>query len=476
MALAPLFMACGGSTPGPASESPPDEQKPPDGPKPIDDHLPPGCGLPEPAFCETFDEAKPGGRGADIDEKTWSFARWGNVTNRWFGRATSNSASIYYDEQGNKHTTTDSSNTDVPSMCGEQFSNVDALQDVRVCGGQLNEVFNDNGTLVENSMRIRQPFDFTGRTGTVVFDVDAKRNDGWDGHGWWLEIWISEDPTPIPYHGAPTIESYTARGAVGFQVLPHGDCFGDVTGNNIGRVVELDDYEVLSDRQISGNCFKVRDTKLNRFRLEISKNKAEFFVSDFDGTELKHIVTYDLDLTFEVGYLHFQHVHYNAGKVPNSQGKHATSTQAYRWDNIGFDGPRYPTPRGYDAQESARDAEATTCGNCSEYYKVGVVHGFDIKEGQRFEIADVDLTDAVRATLNFNALGWGGRGLQYQLNGNGWQDYSLSSKLMGDLLRTVSLNVPLTQLVPGTNVLEFQHENDGIEAIGNIDITVDASK
>ena len=36
------------------------------------------------------------------------------------------------------------------------------------------EAFDDGGDYVYNSARIRQPFDFAGRTGTVVWDVDAK--------------------------------------------------------------------------------------------------------------------------------------------------------------------------------------------------------------------------------------------------------------------------------------------------------------
>jgi hypothetical protein len=41
-----------------------------------------------------------------------------------------------------------------------------------------------------------------------VFDVDPKRNDGWDGHGWWLEVWVNEDPALVPYHEAAGVASY----------------------------------------------------------------------------------------------------------------------------------------------------------------------------------------------------------------------------------------------------------------------------
>ena len=43
-----------------------------------------------------------------------------------------------------------------------------------------------------NSYIIRQPFDFAGRTGKIVFDVDAVDQ----GLGGFIEIELTEDPTP----------------------------------------------------------------------------------------------------------------------------------------------------------------------------------------------------------------------------------------------------------------------------------------
>ena len=43
-----------------------------------------------------------------------------------------------------------------------------------------------------NSYMIRQPFDFAGRTGKIVFDVDAVDQ----GLGGFIEIELTEDPTP----------------------------------------------------------------------------------------------------------------------------------------------------------------------------------------------------------------------------------------------------------------------------------------
>src|SRR5262249_49939325 len=45
-----------------------------------------------------------------------------------------------------------------------------------------------------NSYMVRQPFDFAGRTGKIVFDVDAVVEGS--GLGGYVEIEITEDPTP----------------------------------------------------------------------------------------------------------------------------------------------------------------------------------------------------------------------------------------------------------------------------------------
>src|SRR5205085_1679177 len=122
----------------------------------------------QPAFCEKFDTPKPGGRGGDLDESVWSFSRWGHATQYLFVRIP---AKTYTDRLF------------PATFCGQPFSGILPGADAKICDGigvdgttsrQLNEVFDDQGDFAYNSMRIRQPFDFTNRTGKIVWDVDAK--------------------------------------------------------------------------------------------------------------------------------------------------------------------------------------------------------------------------------------------------------------------------------------------------------------
>jgi hypothetical protein len=435
------------------------------------------------AFCETFDTPHPGGNGGEIDESRFAFSRWG------FGRI--RAASREPDMYG----ITEWSNPDgPPTMCGEEFTSVLPPDDVRVCNGQLNEVFHDAEGLPANSFMVRQPFDFSDG-GTVVFDLDAKRNDGWDGHGWWLELWITAEPAPIPYHDAPSIIS-TPRSGVGIQIAPWDGAFEDLTRNEVAGVVVVRDYEFIRDgfggilgtAEYLGeapdyNTFRVRDTQPNRFRVVLNRDQIEIWASDWDTPDDLRVVlrATELGLDFDVGYVHFQHVHYNASKTPNCacegedpwdfpdpNGLFASPTQVYRWDNIGFDGPVYPFGRGYDVAGEFRDASFEDDGLTIEARDYGVRSGSVTVEG-------VDLTDALSATFNFNTDYV--EPVRLRFNGNAWLDVAIPAIYQEEpeqySLRTFSVPVPLADMVPGTNTIEI---DAGDMTLGNLDLTIHPSR
>jgi hypothetical protein len=446
----------------------------PAGPGEIPTKFVPGdCNLDKPAFCETFEKEFPGGKGGVMDETAWSISRWGLPMTGGFRNFARRAAT----------STDDGMNT--PSFCGGAFDGVVLPDDLRLCDGtdgggfaskQLNEVFNDDDSFAFTSTRIRQPFDFKDRAGTVVFDVDAKRNIEFDGHGWWIEFWMSADPTPMPYHGAPTVGSY-ARRAVGFQLAPaNPDCFHQETPvcNQVGRIVVEKDFKIEKDGPIDdpNAGFNTLDGKLNRFKFVVTQDSIEAWGSNYDGDGkmVKLAVASNLGLDWSRGYIHFQHAQYNAGKA------HATSSQTYRWDNIAFDGPAFPTPRAYEAPD--RHEEVGQAG-----IKV-VQFGYDLVRGGAqpldLTIPGVDLTNALNATLNFNFVTHGSRDLHYSFNGGAMHTLTTPESLgHDDLMRTFSLPVDLTELIDGDNVVHFECDDPGTgnnESLGNIDITVDVSE
>jgi hypothetical protein len=468
----------------------------------------PGCTLEAAAFCETFDTPSPGGRGGEIDDSRFSFSRW-DIEGRL-------AASSFTTE------ITEWSNPDGPPvMCGELFSDVLPPDDVRVCNGQLNEAAISGGLPI-NSMMVRQPFDFSDG-GTFVFDVDAKRNDGWDGHGWWLEIWVTDEPVPIPYHDAPTIASLPRNG-IGFQIAPFDNAFSDLTRNEVAGIEVVRDYQVVfgglgqaGDAAIRGplpdeNTFRVRDQHMNHFKVVLSPGHIEIWVTDWDHPEAPRMaIATDVEVPFSVGYLHFQHVHYNASKVANCgcddpggdcgpdiqacwadnpqledgdryccdafpNGLFASSTQVYRWDNIAFDGPILPMLRGYDVPDQGElreyDDEGVTVSSRGIGYPL--YEGTDDPRGWSFPVESVDLRDAGRASLDFTARVAPGVPIRYRLNGNAWHEAAARTDVGFDPIlvgHTFSLDIPLAELRDGQNVIDVEGTDDATW-ISNIDLSI----
>jgi hypothetical protein len=441
------------------------------------------CGLEHPAFCETFETPAPGGRGGDLDEHRWAFARWGHEWQYMWTRVPA------------------SARNDVlfpPTFCGATFSGILPNEDVRACMGQgvggivshqLNEVFDDQGDFGINSMRVRQLFDFADREGRIVWDVDAKYNPHNLGHGWWIEVWITEDPAPIPYHEAPTVASFPRNG-VGFAFRFGDGCRDDVDAwsNALESVHVTHDYDIVhaygnndfeydSPWPSADRCFRVADGRLNHFELRITEDRAELWASDFDDpTPRLRVTVPNLDLTFDRGYVHFQHAHYNAIKDGPPVGSNCsepncpTPTQTYRWDNIGFDGPTYARPRSYEVPDN--EAPSGTRG--------GIALGYSLENWQihSFVLPGVDLASALSATFNFTHMEAPGQSIELRFNGGPWHTRIVPNPGPSNTaLRSVTLDVPLSELVSGSNTIEVRAPGaDYIEGIGNMDLTIEAGQ
>ena len=157
------------------------------------------------------------------------------------------------------------------------------------------------------------------------------------------------------------------------------------------------------------------------------------------------------------------HSQYNAHKDGS-----ATPAQTYRWDNVGFDGPVAKTPRGYDVQEPRNKFSGFAGSLYTGWSKAPSV-----------SVAGVDLTNATRASLNFNVMSQLKKTIQYRFNGGAWHMFALPAAGTSDdgnwMLRTYSVDAPLTELVAGTNTIDFQAPGAGdmAAAFANIDITVE---
>jgi hypothetical protein len=425
------------------------------------------CRLPGAAFCDAFTEKSPGGRAGDLDDAKWSFSRLGfgcadcfafpatpvNFCGRW--------------------------NTVNPGGPDSAFC-VTENDDPRWTEG-----FHDNTSFNYLQVRIRQPFDFANRMGTVTWQADARTAGG---HGWWIETWITEDPVPgVLLHDDQLVTSRNAIGVVmalncGRPTAGTGTNGAGLTG--IDRIIVVknyryqDVYDPFTGSQANSRCVKTEQGELNTFHFRLSQKRIEVLGSHVGQTELIPLAEANIALPFSRGYVNITHVHYNADKAD------VPSYQSYQWARVAFDGPVLSTPRAYGLPDSLSRIQARdTCGTESVFrISYGVtdrkVHDLGKSPESPLSLAfeNVDLTDAVGARLNFNTTYVSeGDVLSFRFNGKTWRDYTVPAINTTWERQGFSIPVPLGDLVSGSNGVAFG-TNSKIRRnsmhIANIDLEV----
>jgi hypothetical protein len=464
-AVVPPVVATPTPTPTPAPTPPPvDQTKWPTGD--------PGCGLSAAAFCDTFDApaTAPFGRSNELNANRWSLAR--NAPD--LGKA---------DEIG--RAVIAQCRSDVPGV-------VYPPGDTRICFG--NDGIQSNYLLTataaqnygSNAYRIRQPFDFAGRMGKIVFDADATAI----GLLGWIAIAVTEDPIPSPsFSNIPGFENF--EGGVipknGLTVELEGTCNPDEV--RVDMIHEYRNY-VDYDHDFAfgqSTCFQTSHHHLNRFELRISQTRVELWATPYsaDGVHfgaLSLVASANLGLTFTRGYVqlvarnHATKKYWTASNPADAQDAWVVS-----WDNVGFDGPVVNNTREFEVP----DALVPT--------SLGVAMGYFLTDASTAQKTTVTIhgvtgaAQAVRARLAMNVHYWGNFtnvglstwALVYRLNGKAWHTYNLSPAeqalfnsgvvFQGDKAGKANslsqgvlghvFDVPLTDLVEGDNILEIATSN-----------------
>jgi len=274
------------------------------------------------AFCDTFSVAQSGGRGGDLDEAKWSVARSAGVAN---------------------------ANIDWPTTpaqaCKSGVTSVTADNDIMVCdaasghGGQLLTSHNIQGYGVM-SMRPRQAFDFTGRTGVITLNVDAIT----EGSGiWWPSVYVTEEPAPAA-NDMGQVTGFRPKNGIGVNF----DNTCNTTGQTGFDVFTFSNY--AESRVINNNstCFTAQRGVLNHIEIDLSQTQISIWASDAGGANFRQIASAPISLSFSKGYVHFQ----ADSRAPDKYGGSVFRT-AYYWDALGFDGPTgTPVENGYSAPDS----------------------------------------------------------------------------------------------------------------------------
>jgi hypothetical protein len=385
--------------------------------------------------------------------------------------------------------------------------------------GVSNHVWPDNDTLVcnpsadvasnhllvavaaqnygQNGYRIRQPFDFAGRTGKVVFDATVEPLGPLHG---WVSFAVTEDPITLPGYSILGNDegSIIPRNAVEVHFVNAPGSTGDkMAMRNIHVFANYVDT-VYAPEELPSVSY--RAGKLNHFEFQISAQGVDVCVTPYseDGKSFAApAFTYHADakMPFTRGYVHVS-VHNHATikyTQPDSSFSHIVDASVAHIDNVGFDGPVVEGDREYEVPNALERFTDPMLGDPDNTDHVGYDIGYFVQDAaqgpkQALAFTDVDTTGAVGARLAFSAWvdahGGGAMPDQFafrvRLNGKSWVERKLSAPevaLLVDGPTTVDpkgapvgdpasqgrlalvMDVPVADLVPGRNTVEFVTAN-----------------
>jgi hypothetical protein len=433
-----------------SSGDPPPFQPPPAG---LDDAgtyqpVPGSCGLDAPAFCDTF-EAPPrpaGGRAGELDPARWSGVRGGPWGHASLADAFAVGPAL------------------VPECrAGRTGTLVLPGDDALICDptAQIPTRHLLTATAAQNyglsTYRIRQPFDFAGRTGTIKLDLEIA--SGWG----WPAIVIAQDPS-----AAPSLD-WEERGSGpqnGVEVEFDGGWCGayDTIRPNLYL---FRDHVQTGPVGKSDDCSLYATTApgaLNHVEIYLTQQHLEVWASDAspDGVAFPHfhlLWAGDVDLPFTRAYVSL------VGRNHATIKYWAGASWIGRWDNVGFDGPEVTTWREHSVPEPLTvthglpgckiggvcewrgqtiadhpDDDSVCSESCDfdgEGRNVGYVVPRSDEPPARLTIPGVRLDGVVGARLSLAAdypwFEWGGMfpaptqlDLRHRLNGGPWHDRFIS--------------------------------------------------
>lgn len=413
----------------------------------------PGCGFEHAAFCDTFDAPSDHpGRSGELDARLWSE---GHLQ----GELPTAPGFVF----GIRPATLPACRADLPAQVypGQDAVICDPTAEVPnphllvACGAQ-----NYGAT----SLRIRQPFDFAGRTGTIAFDADGYVINPLLG---WIAVSVTEDPMAVPSYAILGNDEGGVLPRNGFEVHFARNCPDNMSMGP--RMIALydDRVESIVDFPDDAPCASVKEGHLNHFEVKVSESRIEVYTSPYseDGVTfgpLTLMIAADVSLPFTRGYVTIA-VH-NHATIKYSEGDSPYADRFYdawsaRWDNVGFDGPVIDTFREYEiADATDTNEDRLNIGHRIEDEMMGPESVLTFK--------DVDLTGVTSAriaqTIYYLLDGMEADNLlRYRINGHDWHDRppdaSERAAWMHNSHGTLAqiLDVPVEELRNGDNTLEY---------------------
>lgn len=392
-----------------------------------DAHASSGCQLAQIAFCETF--AAPannsaGTRSGDLDATLWGVSHTTSYDNP--------SQGIRYGW-----------NQSHLDRCGSTQL-VAPPHDVQICNGQVFESLADGGAVAALAMYPRQPFDFAGRTGHIVFDVS---NDTQGSHMAWPEIVISDQPVPAPFERAAGVLNF-ARNSVGVDL--GSDCLnGQLVVNGTGDSWAVSEMWTSSSYAFNQQSFTMLGcvkkspgpgSAMNHVELRITPSHLEVWASDPGSSTIKQIASANFTMPLTRGLVWMEDAHYNACKEPGTQCDHT-----FAWSNFGFDGPLLPRDLAFDVPDA--DTNFNGGGNLGFLVPANATLNLQIQNVH-------GLANAAAALLTFEWYSREANSISVSLNGHAAHTTAWPYGNAGGWgSQTLGVSIPLSEVVNGTNSL-----------------------
>ena len=429
-------------------------------------------------FCDTFDNKNPGipSRTGDLDPNVWGVSRATGNTN--FGQS----------QYGGWAPTQ-------LQTCNGTVT-VSPPNDIMICNGQLREASNDNpsgvfddGTVTTLAMYIKQPFDFAGRTGSISFDVS---NDTHGNHAAWPEFWMSNLPVPAPFNHFDSWQALPQHGfGVRFaaQTVPGqwGLC---PNGNNLNSsrwtvdsAVVVRNY-VMEDVDYQGVAFGVASNPplklnildcviappdnsgiMNHIEVRVNQNEIDVYATDAgvaaSPATLRKIASItNANLKFTRGLVWLEDVHFNA----DEGGAPSERNHTFVWDNVAFDGPFTYRDFSFDALDVGQFDATTNTVNLGKISPANQTASWNV-----LNMPANPQASAVRVLFNFdNEFSPVPTVLNVVVNGHAHPTPWPYPDQLQNTWRTFAVIVPITDLVPGTNVVQLGSDQPMVTANVNL--------
>lgn len=410
------------------------------------------------AFCDTFDGAAAANesRSGPLDPTVWGVSQVQSGGGTTYRSGTDASQGIVDSVAPVRST----------APCGGQ--GLVPTANLQICKGQLFDSVNDDGGQTILAMYPRQPFDISGRTGVVTFDV----SDNTQGiHEAWPTFVYTDQPVPAPYTSSSGLATF-ARNSFGItfaQLCNYAGGGSDWCPDSAGsgtcpaaNGVSVDSMFETTNYSESNVSFKIvgcvaestNPTQQNHVEIQLSGTQAVVWATDPGSTTLKEIATASVAMPLSRGLVWIEDNHYNGDKF----GSQATNT--FGWDNLGFDGPILPRDLGFDVP-------ARNLVNSDGSEQLGWPGSVTLQTRADFPVTQADIRAAGGALLEFNWYAQSDTVPTVSLNGNaaisttwpsGWWDY---------VWHTIAVPVPLSQVVTGQNSISFGNNAGGV---ANVDL------